>query len=175
MRRMLATGLLMVALLFVGTPVARGSCGGRESAAPDSIQRMRHAVRCRLNVIRSTRGLPRLHGNRRLAAAATRHSRAMARQQFFAHDSPGGDTMVSRVRAVGYLPRYGSWALGENLAWGPEGGSSPRSIVRAWMASPAHRANIVSPQFRDIGIGIAIGTPFGGPGAVYTTDFGRRR
>ena len=42
------------------------------------------------------------------------------------------------------------------------------------MNSPPHRANILSSSFRSIGIGIAYGTPVGGGGGTYTTDFGRR-
>jgi uncharacterized protein YkwD len=42
------------------------------------------------------------------------------------------------------------------------------------MHSPGHRSNMLRPSFRDIGIGIAMGTPFGGSGATYTTDFGVR-
>ena len=47
-------------------------------------------------------------------------------------------------------------------------------IVGDWMRSPGHRANILSPTFRAIGIGIANGTPSRDSGATYTTDFGRR-
>ena len=49
-------------------------------------------------------------------------------------------------------------------------------IHRAWMDSPGHRANILRPQFREIGIGIALGAAGAGPdGATYTADFGARR
>jgi uncharacterized protein YkwD len=44
------------------------------------------------------------------------------------------------------------------------------------MASPGHRANILAPRYREVGIGIAVGAPVrgSGAGATYTTDFGRR-
>jgi uncharacterized protein YkwD len=48
-------------------------------------------------------------------------------------------------------------------------------MVRAWMDSPGHRTNILNRRFRDIGIGIVVGTPSGPGGATYTTDFGTRR
>lgn len=99
----------------------------------------------------------------------------MVASQFFSHVSPGGSTLTVRVRKTAYLNGTSSWSLGENLAWGSRGRASPRAIVNAWMNSPGHRANILSRQFRDIGIGIAIGTPAGFEnGATYTTDFGRR-
>jgi uncharacterized protein YkwD len=46
------------------------------------------------------------------------------------------------------------------------------------MRSPGHKANILRRQFREIGIGIALGAPEdvdGQPGATYTADFGVRR
>ena len=45
-------------------------------------------------------------------------------------------------------------------------------MVRAWMNSAGHRANILSRSFKQIGIGIANGAPNGGSGATYATDFG---
>ena len=48
---------------------------------------------------------------------------------------------------------------GENIAWGSGSRSTPRSIVRAWMASDGHWANILSAAFRDIGIGVSPGAP----------------
>jgi uncharacterized protein YkwD len=45
-------------------------------------------------------------------------------------------------------------------------------MVRGWMNSAGHRANILAPSFRLIGIGIAKGTPSGSAGATYATDFG---
>jgi uncharacterized protein YkwD len=42
------------------------------------------------------------------------------------------------------------------------------------MASAGHRANILSPSFRESGVGVAIGSPQGGGGATYTHDFGAR-
>jgi uncharacterized protein YkwD len=57
--------------------------------------------------------------------------------------------------------------------------STPREVVAAWMASKGHRANVLRRSFREIGIGIEIGTPVElGPavsGATYTADFGVRR
>jgi uncharacterized protein YkwD len=66
------------------------------------------------------------------------------------------------------------WYVGENIAYGSGDRSSPRSIGSAWMNSPPHRANILRASFREIGIGLASGTPVGVRGATYTTDFGQR-
>jgi hypothetical protein len=46
-------------------------------------------------------------------------------------------------------------------------------MVQAWMASPGHRENLLSRDYTQIGLGIALGTPgAGADGATYTTDFG---
>jgi uncharacterized protein YkwD len=70
------------------------------------------------------------------------------------------------------------WWLGENIGWGSGSAADPYALVRMWMKSPPHRANILSSHFREIGIGIAVGIPVRGAhasaqgGATYTTDFG---
>src|SRR3954447_16162529 len=99
----------------------------------------------------------------------------MVAGSFFAHRAPGGPDLVARLRRAGYLgPRTTVWVVGENLAWARATAATARGIVAAWMTSPAHRANILEPSFRDIGIGIVGGTPGdAGAGVTVTTDFGR--
>jgi len=46
--------------------------------------------------------------------------------------------------------------------------------VSDWLRRPAHRANTLDGRFRDIGLGVAVGTPAGGGGGTYTNDFGVR-
>lgn len=139
---------------------------------------IRHATRCLLNVRRARHHLPRLHAQRALRHAATTYSGSMVHNGFFAHVSPNGSTMVSRIRRTSYLRHARSWSLGENLAWGAGGASTPRQIVRAWMHSPPHRANILSPSFLQIGVGVVRGAPRHAGASVaaatYTTEFGRR-
>jgi uncharacterized protein YkwD len=78
-----------------------------------------------------------------------------------------------------YVPRSGSWSVGENLAM--FGGTTPTAgaIVAAWMASPPHRANLLREIFREAGLGVmfnpAAGGVFGGESTwVVTLDLGRR-
>jgi uncharacterized protein YkwD len=173
-----ATALVLaLALVLVAAPAASaaGGCSGASaSLATASKRSLVRATLCRLNAERARRGVHPLRLNRRLAAAAQRHSRAMARRHFFSHDSVNGASFLDRIRGTGYLRGARSWSVGENIAYGSGSLSTPRAIGRAWMNSPGHRANILSPSFRSVGIGIAAGTPDGGEGATYTTDFGRR-
>jgi uncharacterized protein YkwD len=139
--------------------------------------RARKAVLCLLNQQRRKYHLPRLRSNRRLLKAAERHSRSMIRLGYFSHYEPGGVALLARVLRTGYLVKTHGWSIGENIGFGVGPGAPPRAMVRAWMASTPHRANILAGKFREIGLGILYGVPGNkrARGATYTTDFGRRR
>jgi len=166
---------LTLFLLVAPAASATGACSAANASAKTASKRaLVRATLCVLNVERVRYRLRPLRLNRRLAAAARRHSRAMAARHFFSHNSLNGASFLDRIRRTGYLRGARSWAVGENIAYGSGRLSTPRAIGKAWMDSPGHRANILSRSFRSIGIGISAGTPVGRRGATYTTDFGRR-
>jgi uncharacterized protein YkwD len=166
--------LLAVFLFGVLSASASAACSSADATASQASKRtLVRATLCVLNAQRARRHLPSLSLNSKLSTAARVHSVAMVRGKFFSHDSADGSSFVDRIRSTGYLSGASSWSVGENIAYGSGDRSSPRSIGRAWMNSPPHRANILSRSFREIGIGVAYGTPVGG-GATYTTDFGKR-
>jgi uncharacterized protein YkwD len=144
-----------------------------------NLELVRDAVLCLHNRERASRGLPKLRENPKLRRAAERHSDNMVSASFFDHTSPGGSTMVDRIRRTGYTSNARSWALGENIAWGSGRLATAAQIHRSWMNSSGHRANILQRSFREIGIGIETGLPVrlsaAQSGATYTTDFGFRR
>jgi uncharacterized protein YkwD len=135
----------------------------------------RRSLLCLINQVRTSRGLPPLRRERHLRRAATAHAGDMAARDYFDHDGPDG-TLVSRVRAAGYLRGAGRWRVGEAIAWGRGHQGTPGALVRGLMASPPHRALLLAPDFRDVGIGLAHGAPNGSSGnaLVITLDFGRR-
>ena len=136
----------------------------------------RRAVLCLLNKTRRAHGLKRLRGNARLVKAAVRHSQSMVGRGYFSHDDPAGAGPLDRVRRTGYLSGARAFATGENIGYGQDPTSTPRSMMRAWMASTPHRANILTGRFREVGIGGVPGTPgSGAAGGTYTTVFGVRR
>jgi uncharacterized protein YkwD len=175
---------IIVALLLVASPWfadgpsahAQASCEGASAMInPGNLVQSERATLCLLSAQRRAHGRARLHVDRLLRAAARRHSREMVRQRFYGHTSPGGETMLDRIRETGYLRGVRStWVVGENIAWGQGTSATPRAIVRLWMDSPPHRRNILSSSFRGVGIGIVPGNPHGAEGATYTTDFGSR-
>lgn len=108
----------------------------------------------------------------------------MVAHAYFDHGRLGGPNFVQRIRNTGYLRGARRWVVGENIAWGERRRSTSESIVKAWMASPHHKENILESTFEDVGIGLVLGGPYdhdansstpGGRRAVtITTDFGFR-
>ena len=134
------------------------------------------ATLCLLNRERTSRGLPALRENPILDTASVQHSADMVKANYFEHTSPDGHSVGDRLRAIGYS-RGVSASAGENIAYGVGPKGSPKAIVRAWMLSPPHRADILRAAFTEIGIGIALGAPEVSTekqpnAATYTTDFG---
>jgi uncharacterized protein YkwD len=134
------------------------------------------ATLCLVNQERTSRGLTALSESPKLDSAAQVHSSEMNRLGFFGHDSPGGAAFQSRIIETGYLAGASRWFVGQNLAWGSLSLGTPRALTSAWMNSPEHRANILEPSYRDIGIGSTRGSPNDRdqPAAIIVThDFGR--
>ena len=116
-----------------------------------------------MNRARAAHGVAPLQLDRRLERAARAHSADMMRRDYFSHGA-----FTQRMRSFGIRSRW----LGENVAWGSGRYSTARSIVRMWMASPGHRANLLRPSFRRAGLGAVVGTFAGHGGAtVVTADF----
>ena len=155
---------------------AQGCADAAITVTAATATRAARSVLCLFNVQRTAAGLAPLSANPSLGQVAARYARAMVRSHFFAHVSPGGSTLLSRVARTSYLRGAGNWALGEDIAWGTAAYSTPQAIVAAWMASPPHRRNILEPSFRDAGIGVRRGVPSpgAGDGATYVADFGLR-
>ena len=171
---------LVVGLLVAAAPAAAEQACPAANATPAhaSKREIVNATLCAVNREREHYGMRKLKINKKLSRAARRHARDMARRNYFSHDTLGGGSFVDRIRREGYLKGARSWMVGENLAWGSRGYSKPSSILRMWMNSPGHRANILNASFREIGIGLAYDAPVAGggkPACTYATDFGSRR
>jgi uncharacterized protein YkwD len=117
-----------------------------------------------INSVRKSHGLAPLRVDVRLVRAARGHSATMMRRQFFAHGS-----VAARARAQGARGPL----FGETLAWGK--GITATWIVNQWLASPSHRAVLLRPGFRRVGVGFAFGAFSGhGGAAVVTADYAGR-
>ncbi len=101
-----------------------------------------------INQERAKLALPALNAQSQLAAAARAHSAEMGCNNYFSHTGLNGSTVAGRIAQQGYT---WSW-VGENIAGGS---NTPEAVVQQWMNSAPHKANILSPNFTDIGVGYA--------------------
>jgi uncharacterized protein YkwD len=127
-----------------------------------------------VNKQRAAHGLVPVRARVVLVKAARGHSADMVHRRYFSHDSYGGAAFWSRLIDYGYARTgYASWSAGECIAWGQGLLGTPQAIVDGWMHSPPHRAIILTPRFRDVGVGVHSGTYMGGA-FFFTLDFGQR-
>ena len=147
-------GFLALLILLVQAAAAQA---GRLTSSEFSLLRT-------MNAVRTSHGLRPLSVDFHLVRAARGHSTDMMQRQYFAHGSVAGRI----VAAGGRGPLFG-----EDLAWAT--GITANWVVNAWLASPEHRAILLRPGFRRVGIGYAFGSFIGHGGAgVVTADFAGR-
>jgi uncharacterized protein YkwD len=172
-------GVAVTAAALVPTAAApadaQAACAHADSLPSQAtVAQLRAATICLVNVERRQRGRRSLRANHGLTVAGQRHARDMVRKRYFSHSSRSGRDFQQRIVRTGYT-RRGAALLGENLAWGTRRLATPRAVVRGWMNSPGHRANILRPKFRHIGIGVVKAAPtHAAGGATYAAEFGRR-
>jgi uncharacterized protein YkwD len=124
------------------------SAPAQQAAQPPQNGNVQQQILTLVNVERKKANLQPLTLNNQLGQAAQNHTNDMVSKSYFSHTSPSGGTMTSRVNATGY--RYS--AIGENIA---AGSSTANATMTQWMNSPGHRANILNPKFRELGVGFA--------------------
>nr|WSZ19528.1 CAP domain-containing protein [Streptomyces canus] len=146
-----STALLAVPASAVPTP-----------AAPSQAS-LQSAVIKLTNAERAKAGCAALTSNAALNKAAQRHSSDMVQRHFTGHIGSNGSTLVTRAEAAGYT---GWRALAENVAGGQP---TAARVVKSWMKSPEHRANILNCSLRDIGVGYAKKH-----GTYWTQEFGAK-
>lgn len=120
------------------------------------------AVLALVNEARRTNGLSPLTAVGKLNFAAEFHSSQQARRRDMQHELFGvlAPTPGTRLDYAG----YDAWTTyGENVAYGY---ATAAAVMNAWMTSPGHRANILNPNFTQIGIGVAAD----GSGTLYWTQ-----
>lgn len=129
-------------------------------------------VHALINTQRASNGLSPLAFDEKLASIARKHSQDMATRNYFEHDTPEGQTFSDRMVADGYNCAI---TIGNTIYGGAENifkesgysiGSVPSTTVDGWMSSPGHRANIVTPYWRNEGIGVAESSD----GTIYVTQ-----
>jgi uncharacterized protein YkwD len=152
LKRLTALGAVVVAILISTTAAAAAGLTRAEA-------RLLHD----LNRVRAAHGLAPLRFDPHLQRAARAHTRYMLATGVFQHGAVGARLISFEVSGT---------MLGENLAWGTGVKGTAGGVLRAWLASPEHRANLLRPGFTRIGIGDLVGGFFGRDSAhVVTADF----
>ncbi|WP_308363060.1 CAP domain-containing protein [Streptomyces sp. ISL-86] len=113
-----------------------------------------------VNQARAQAGCGPVRANPPLAALAGAFSKDMAVRGFFDHTDPDGNTPWARAEKAGI-----SGLGGENIA---RGQGDAEAVMKAWMNSPGHKANILNCEFRTLGVGAY----FAAGGPWWTQDFG---
>jgi uncharacterized protein YkwD len=181
MRRQVAAGFVAsLALVALGAPA---SASALTVSDRDTLEK---SIVERVNAVRRSHGLRPLRVASRLADAADRHAASMAAASYFRHE------LYAPTRATNWLsfgtwirwfwpgPGYSSWSAGENLAWGAPSITASQTVSR-WLASPGHRANLLNPSWRHIGVGaVHVGDPRGyysywDDVSIVAAEFGSRR
>jgi uncharacterized protein YkwD len=142
-----------------------------------SIDALEERMLSRLNALRTRRGLTPLRVSPALSSAARYHTRDMARNRFCGHDSANGTNLWKRVsRYYGRGRGWRIWAAGENVLCHPRR-LTAAAALRRWLGSPGHRANLLSSQWREVGVAALYAGPPGGfseETLFVTANFGAR-
>lgn len=173
--------VVVLALLGVGVVLQSAAAGAPPASSRargiERLYALEPQVFAAINGVRRAHGLVPLRLNPALAVAAGDHSVSMAEHGNFEHSSLDGSPFWKRVGGV--YPRDGSrWSVGENMVWASPD-LSARKALEAWLASPPHRENLLSPIWREVGLGavraFAGGVYQGRVVTILTADFGARR
>lgn len=119
------------------------------------------------NEKRIENGLAPLKINEQLNDAANRKLNDMFENDYWSHNSPTGTTPWFFIKESGYNYVY----AGENLA---RGFTDSKDVIDAWMASPDHRENVLSPNYQDVGFAIKSGTLGGEETILIVEEFGSK-
>lgn len=119
------------------------------------------------NEKRVASGLSPLSENGQLSQAALAKGGDMLAKDYWAHVSPDGVQPWTYISNAGYKYRY----AGENLA---RDFSNPSAAVDAWMASPTHKDNLLSPKYKEIGVAVVEGSLAGVDTTIVVQMFGTK-
>jgi len=156
-----------------------GCAGGDLIPTPGNTATIRAAALCLIDQVRTAHHLRPLRANRELQTVAAAEAGDMLRGNYFADNSPHGQTLAAHMAASHYLLRVATSSTAQNIGWGTLTNATPARMVEAWMRSPPHRRIILTGEYRDAGVGVipAVPAAVGGGlgGATWTVDFGVRR
>jgi uncharacterized protein YkwD len=142
-----------------------------QNDADASIAEQETAMRCLHNYARKRSHRGRMNDVAKLDDSAGNKARDILQCGEFSHYACGRDFLFW-FEQLDYVLNV-CWRAGENIAWGNGDYGTVRSIMRSWLRSPGHRANILSGSFDQFGVGLRVGSLNGAQGAhVWAAHFG---
>jgi uncharacterized protein YkwD len=157
----------------------RGPHAAAASVHVVDVDSLAHGIFAEVNRVRRAHGLRALTRGSALARAASGHARFLAASGNFTHDWRVGTPFGRWILRFYPVAGAQSWGAGENLLWWP-GSVTPRGAVQRWLASPPHRRVMLTPGWRQLGLGVvraesAPGVYGGQTVVVVAAEFGVRR
>jgi uncharacterized protein YkwD len=145
-------------------------CALAAPARPAAVQDAR-AMKALVNATRAQHGLRPVRFVGILDRSSLLKAVAIRSCGSFSH-TPCGAPFTRTFQQVG----YGLRSVGENIAWGTGGSADPQAIVNAWLASPMHRAVLLSARWREAGVAAVEAPSLAGHAHVrlWVLQFGRR-
>jgi uncharacterized protein YkwD len=180
MRVLLAVVMGFCVAALAAAAQASAACPNADTLpTAENLPEIRAALICLHNEERAAANVPALRTDSRLATAAEQHAQDMVAQGYFGHDAPSGLDPFDRMKKTGYIGRRIVWNAGETIAWASGAFTTPRAVMDAWLGSTSQRLTLLAPDFRHIGVGIALGAPVerdadASPAVTYTVDYGWR-
>jgi uncharacterized protein YkwD len=157
---------------------AKGCVNSNLQPTSANLAQIDAATFCLVEQVRAAHRLRPLRLNRPLQSVATSQTRDMVAGDYFGDNSISGQTPMQRILASPYPSGAARVNSAQNIGWATGPLATPAAMVRAWMSSIPHRAIILTPRFRDIGVGVTPAAPSalsrGLAGATYTLELGRR-
>ncbi len=179
-----SASLLALALLLPGSSSAahtkpRAPCPNAQlQPTAGDLAQINTATLCLIDQVRAAYRLRPLRFSSPLQSVAVGQAWDMVIGDYFGDQSLSGRTPLQRILATVY-PRH-AWRLStaQNIGWAIGPLATPAEMVQSWMQSPPHRRIMLTPSYRDIGVGVAPVAPSslsqGLTGATYTIEFGVR-
>lgn len=156
-----AAGFLFGFWLALATVGPIGIAPGARSGE-GAIDAMEAQLFLAVNAVRGEHGRVALRRDSALDAVARNHSRDMAERHYLAHQSPEGRSPVDRLMGAG----VGGFTLAAENVGMTSRHPPNEEILRGWLTSAEHRANLLAPAFNATGVGLARATD----GSYYYTQ-----
>lgn len=158
----------LIAILLFTAGILRIIGSGHPQVLGQAIDISTQALLQYTNQARASVGMPPLQANTLLTLAAQQKAAYMFSHNFWAHNAPDGKTPWDFMKEQGYVYVY----AGENLA---RGYSNAQEVITAWMNSPEHRENLLSPNYTEVGFGVGQGDLTGEKNTILIVqEFGNR-